>query len=108
LGGRGENVFLLVQWLTLMGSLAYAVQFAAWGGRAAQGTWPSVLRGALLAAVIGLGVEAVKAAVPGRIPAVTTVYCFAMGGALGGWLASRHQARILRDEMPTCPGNGGG
>jgi len=96
LGGRGENVFLFVQWLALMGSLALAVQFAAWDGRAARGKWSSVLRGALLAAAVGVAVEAVKVAVPGRIAAVTTVYCFAMGGALGGWVACRHQARILR------------
>jgi VanZ family protein len=101
LGGRGENVFLFVRWLVLLGSLAFAVRFAAWGGRAGQGKWAGVLRGALLAAVVGVAVEAVKAAVPGRFAAVTTVYCFAIGGALGGWVASRHQARLLRAGQST-------
>lgn len=97
--GRGEQVGLLIRSLLILGTLAYLMQMARPLPRAAQGEslrgdpWPRALRAAVFAGLLGVVLELGQFLLPDRIPSVTDVFCFAVGGAMGSLLASAHQAK---------------
>ncbi len=101
--GRGEQVFLFVRSLALLAALTYAVHFAWWGKGDGDGTgkWRSALRGALLAGFLSLALETGQFFLPGRVPSLTDVFCFTVGGGIGGLLAQRRHGILARKSFLT-------
>jgi VanZ family protein len=94
--GRGEQVFLVVRSLAALGGLTYAITMIRWRFPSNR-RWSRVLRGAMWAGLIGLVSELGQFLLPGRIPSLTDVVCFAAGGAIGAWFAQIHQIKIARN-----------
>lgn len=84
--GRPDDVHLFVRTLVLLSALAYTVRLrGGWLGRG--GHWSRAGKAALLAGAAGLMLELGQFLIPGRVPSVTDVFCFALGGVIGGTLA---------------------
>ena len=102
--GGLEDVRLFVYNVLLTGGITFTLGLA--------GVWARTSRrarmayGALLTGLVGVGVEGLQFFIPGRVPSTTDVFCYALGGALGGWAYHRmHQRAYLGrpaapDEIP--------
>lgn len=83
MGARLEHARLFLRTLVLLGALVYVARLGGgWLDRGPRGA--RALKAALLAGAMGLFLEAGQLFLP-RVPSVTDVTCFAVGGALGGW-----------------------
>ncbi len=85
IGGRMEDIRLFSQTILLSGALGYGLAAAGWLRARRAAATAAVL--AIAAGALGLLLEAGQLFMPTRTPSVTDVFCFAAGGALGGWLA---------------------
>jgi len=98
MGARIEDVRLFARTLLLTGGLAYLVTLRFRPlprlGRFGQAALAGCATGTL-----GLILELCQFLLPGRVPSATDVFCFALGGALGGWFghASPSQAAVSDD-----------
>ncbi len=98
--GRANDVCLFVRTLVLLASLAYLGRVR-YGSLDAGGAWSRSLRAALLGAGAGLLLELGQFLLPGRVPSVTDVFCFALGAALGCLIpAPRASAPRLQPAEP--------
>ena len=92
-GGRPIDVRNFVVSLVLPAALAFAGRLAErCDGR--TGAWSRPAFAAIAAGSIGLALELGQLVIKTREPSVTDVLCFAVGGALGSWLAGRREAAI--------------
>lgn len=102
MAGRGEQVHLLVRTLVLLGTVGFCLQLSV---RRLE-TLPPWRRACLVAAftgAIGLVLELGQFFVPGRIPSVTDVFCFAAGGLVGSIVATLHLRRRQETQQPQEP-----
>jgi VanZ family protein len=84
MGARAEDVRLFVRSAALLAALVCTLRLGGWLRGATR--LRRALSAALAAGALGLLLELGQFALP-RVPSVTDVLCFALGGALGGWLA---------------------
>ena len=84
MGARAEDVRLFLRTIIVLGALAYAATLL-WRRLAEGGTVLRVLKAAALAGGLGLVLEFGQFFLE-RVPSVTDVFCFAIGGALGAWV----------------------
>ena len=98
-GGRPADVQNFLGSLVLAAALAFV-------GRLAElheersGLWSTPISAAVTAGAIGLVLELGQFAVVTREPTITDVLCFAVGGAMGAWLAGH-----LRNPLPQSAGD---
>ncbi|HDZ20095.1 hypothetical protein LCGC14_0239140 [marine sediment metagenome] len=92
-GGRPIDVRNFVASLVLPAALAFAGRLIErCDGR--TGVWSRPALAAIAAGSIGLALELGQLVIATREPNITDVLCFALGGALGSWLAGRREAAI--------------
>lgn len=82
MGAGANDVRLFVRTLVLLATLTHVAGLG-WR-RLSRGTrWSRACKAALLAGVLGLILEMGQFLLPGRVPSVTDVFCFALGGLIG-------------------------
>jgi len=91
--GRAADVNNFVLSLALPGALAFAGRL---GGRLRDepGFFATPSVAAVTTGALGLLLELGQLAIVSRVPSITDVLCFAVGGALGAWLAGRVNGRL--------------
>ena len=82
---RVEVVRVLVRTVMLSGLLAYLIDLLGWWSPGASRAGRAA-RGAIALGGLGLLLEICQFIIPPRMPLVTDVFFFALGGALGGWI----------------------
>ena len=83
MGGRLVDVGLFLRTILLSAAVTYTACLGGWWfGRP---TPAAILRAALAAGLLGLILEGGQFLLPSRVPSVTDVFCFAVGGAMGCW-----------------------
>jgi len=84
MGGTANDVRLFLRTLLLVGALTYAMALRwRWLGRGTRSL--SIMKAAVLAGCFGLILEFGQFFLE-RVPSITDVFCFAVGGALGYWV----------------------
>lgn len=92
ISGRGEKVFLFVRTITLLAAMTVCLRLSAPSPSLRTGMIPATL----LAGGFGLLLELGQFLIPGRVPSVTDVLCFATGGAIGALCANAWERRQRR------------
>jgi VanZ family protein len=95
ISGRGQQVALFIRTITLLAALTCCWQL--WTGRSAISR-ATVIRSSFLAGGLGLFFELGQFPLPGRIPSMTDVFCFAAGGAIGALCAEVWRKRQRRGD----------
>jgi len=99
-----EDVRLFCYNILVTAGILFAVNLTGVWKRA--GRVGRMWRSALLAGCVGTGIELLQFFIPGRVPSTTDIFCYTVGGALGGWVYYRmHQRAYLGrpvdpDEIP--------
>jgi len=101
MGGRLEDIRLFAQTVILTGAIGYGLVAADWGGARRPATAAATM--GMFMGLLGLLLEAGQLLLPTRTPSVTDVFCFALGGALGGYLARRVPLPPAESPQPTDP-----
>jgi len=104
MGARLEHARLFLRTLVLLGTFVYVARLGGgWLDRGPRGS--RALKAALLAGAMGLALEAGQLLLP-RVPSVTDVMCFAVGGALGGWAGAPKVPKPEKspEELKTASG----
>ena len=92
MGARAEHVRLFIQNLVLTAALTVSLLLRPGERRRSSARWrPFAFAG--LMALLGAFLEAGQLLLPGRVPSVTDVFTFGLGGALGAWVTRRLSGR---------------
>lgn len=98
MGAWANDVLLFVRTIVLLAGLTYTLRLSdGWldrGGRPAR-----IVKAVAFAAVMGLILELGQFLLPTRTPSVTDIFCFALGGAIGGALARRQTTNHIAAEV---------
>ena len=99
MGARAEDVRLFARGVLLVAGLTYTIGLGrqgAVGGRRVR----RMLTAAAWAGLLGLVLEGGQFLIPNRVPSITDVFSFALGGALGSWVVTAPLPGLRRQA--TC------
>ena len=100
MGARIEDIRLFVRTLLLAGGLAYLLMLRRQPLVRTGRLWRAALAGGITG-TLGLILELGQFLLPGRVPSVTDVFCFALGGAVGGWFSGGVPSAPAEPNAPT-------
>jgi VanZ family protein len=104
MGARPEDVRLFLRTVTLWSGAIFTA--LGWWPRLATTRGGKLLLGGVVGLLAGIVLEASQLALPPRVPSTTDVFCMALGGMLGGYLAHRWPLRSSpQAEQPESSGN---
>ncbi len=97
MGARFEDVRLFLRSVVLLAALVYAARLVSrLGGRARVA---GIIKAVVVTGFLGLILELGQFLLPTRVPSVTDVFCFALGGALGAWAGVPPALRARRSSL---------
>ena len=100
MSGRLMDAGLFLRTILLSGALAYVACLGGWFDRGGTG-W-RIAQAAATTGLLGLILEGGQFFLPARIPSVTDVFCYALGGALGCWACLRTAGAIATQQTRRC------